>query len=128
MSTAARIPALVVDDTPLNLKLVAAILRANNFEVTTAASAEDAQHLLETARFRLLLLDLRLPGMDGLAFARALRGAPQHEAMRIVAVTANAMKSDEADALAAGCDAFIAKPINTRTFVPTLLGILERAR
>lgn len=120
--------ALIVDDTPLNLKLVAAILRANHFTVTAVASAEEAMTTLGVARFELLLLDLRLPGMDGLAFARALRDMPQHREMKIVAVTANAMKSDEADALAAGCDAFIPKPINTRTFVPQLRELLERAR
>ena len=119
---------LVVDDVPVNVKLLATLLRGHGFTVTSAESAEAALPLLETGRFGLLLLDLRLPGMDGLTFARTLRTRAVHDEMIIVAVTANAMKSDQQAALAAGCDAFVSKPINTRTLVPTLTGLLARGR
>ncbi|HEY1552871.1 MAG TPA: response regulator [Kofleriaceae bacterium] len=112
--------ALVVDDTALNLKLVAALLRANSFDVDTAESAEEANDKLAAKPFDVLLLDLRLPGMDGLELARLLRADPKHRALVIVAVTANAMKTDEAAALQAGCDAFVTKPIDTRALVPML--------
>lgn len=112
--------ALVVDDTPLNLKLLSALLGANGFEVTTAESAEAARALLAEQRFDVLLIDVRLPGIDGLTFTRALRADPAHRGLVIVAVTAHAMKSDEAAALAAGCDAYVSKPIDTRALIPLL--------
>jgi CheY-like chemotaxis protein len=115
--------ALVVDDTPLNLKLLSALLRANGFEVTTAESAEAARELLVERRFDLLLIDVRLPGIDGLTFTRTLRADPAHRDLVIVAVTAHAMKADEAAALDAGCNAYVSKPIDTRALIP-LLGSL----
>jgi CheY-like chemotaxis protein len=112
--------ALVVDDTPLNLKLLSALLGANGFAVTTAESAEAARELLAERRFDLLLIDVRLPGIDGLTFTRALRADPAHRDLVIVAVTAHAMKTDEAAALAAGCNAYVSKPIDTRALIPLL--------
>lgn len=119
---------LIVDDLALNLKLLSAILGANHFAVETATSAEAALDILATTGFPLVLLDLRLPGMDGLTLARQLRADPAHRGAVLVAVTANAMKSDQAAALAAGCDAFVTKPINTRTLIPLLTGLLARAQ
>lgn len=118
---------LIVDDTPLNLKLLSALLAANQFPIATATSAEDAAALLATEDYGLLLLDVRLPGIDGLALARQLRADARHARLVIVAVTANAMKADEAAALDAGCDAFVTKPINTRTLVATLDALLASA-
>jgi CheY-like chemotaxis protein len=118
--------ALVVDDTPLNLKLVVALLRANGFVVESAETAEAARDKLAAAPFDVVLLDLRLPGMDGLELARHLRADPAQRGLVIVAVTANAMKTDEAAARDAGCDAFVTKPIDTRALVP-LLRELTRA-
>lgn len=112
----------------MNLKLLATVLRAHDFAVETCESAEAARPLLATGRFGLLLLDVRLPGMDGLTFARELRTDAAYDALIIVAVTANAMKSDREAALGAGCDAFITKPINTRTLVPLVTSLLERGR
>jgi two-component system, cell cycle response regulator DivK len=123
-----KLQVLVVDDVPVNVKLLVTLLRGNGFTVTSTESAEAALAVLDTAQFGLLLLDLRLPGMDGLTLARMLRTQPAHADMIIVAVTANAMKSDQQAALAAGCDAFVSKPINTRTLVPMLTSLLARGR
>jgi CheY-like chemotaxis protein len=71
-----------------------------------------------------MLFDIRLPGIDGPTVARTVRADPRHQQLLIVAVTASAMKSDIAAALEAGCDAFVSKPINTRTLIPTLTGLL----
>jgi two-component system, cell cycle response regulator DivK len=120
--------ALVVDDTPINVKLLTALLKANGFAVTIATTGEAALELIEQTAFGLILLDLRLPGIDGLTVARRVRAAPQHRQPLIVAVTASAMKTDVAAALEAGCDAFISKPINTRTLIPTLEGLLARCK
>jgi CheY-like chemotaxis protein len=126
--TGERVRALIVDDLALNLKLLSAILLANHFEVETATSAEAALERLATASFPLVLLDLRLPGMDGLTLASKLRADPVHREAVLVAVTANAMKSDQAAALAAGCDAFVTKPIDTRTLIPLVTRLLAQAR
>jgi CheY-like chemotaxis protein len=126
--TDAPLTALVVDDTPVNVKLIVALLKANGFAVTIATTGEAALDLIRGADFRLVLLDLRLPGIDGLTVARTVRADPHHRTLVIVAVTASAMKSDIAAALEAGCDAFVSKPINTRTLIPMLLGLLSRGR
>ena len=126
--TDAPVRVLVVDDLALNLKLLSAILTANHFAVDTATSAEAALDILATTSYELVLLDLRLPGMDGLSLARQLRADPAHQRAVLVAVTANAMKSDQAAALDAGCDAFVTKPINTRTLIPTLHDLLARRK
>jgi CheY-like chemotaxis protein len=118
--------ALVVDDTPINVKLLTALLKANGFDVTIATTGEAALELVDQTEFGLILLDIRLPGIDGLTVARRLRADPRHRQRLIVAVTASAMKTDVAAALEAGCDAFISKPINTRTLIPTLQGLLAR--
>jgi CheY-like chemotaxis protein len=123
-----KLQVLVVDDVAVNVKLLTTLLRAHGFTVECAETAEAALPLLATGKFGLLLLDLRLPGMDGLTLARTLRAQPAHGDLMIVAVTANAMKTDQEAALAAGCDAFISKPINTRTLIPMLTGLLARGR
>jgi CheY-like chemotaxis protein len=126
--TADPLQTLVVDDTPVNVKLVTALLKANGFVVTVATSGEEALDLVKTTEFGLMLLDLRLPGIDGLTVARTVRSRPRHSQPVIVAVTASAMKTDVAAALEAGCDAFVSKPINTRTLIPLLRDLLARGR
>ena len=125
--TAPQHRALIVDDSPLNLKLLSTLMMAQGFDVATAVNAEDAHEVMLGSSFDIVLLDLRLPGMNGLTFARQIRGDRTRRQPVIVAVTANAMKTDETAALHAGCDAFVAKPINTRTLVPMLLGLLARS-
>lgn len=122
------IEALVVDDAPLNLKLLRVVLASHGYAVTTAESAEDALATLASAVPRLLIVDLRLPGMDGLTLVRQLRAQPRFGDLVIVAVTASAMKGDEAVALAAGCDSYITKPIDTRALPVHLAECLARRR
>ena len=126
--TADPLQTLVVDDTPVNVKLVTALLKANGFAVTIATSGEEALDLVKATEFGLILLDVRLPGIDGLTVARTVRSSSLDPQPVIVAVTASAMKSDVAAALEAGCDAFVSKPINTRTLIPLLRDLLARGR
>ncbi len=105
-------PILVVDDNPANLKLARVLLLAEGFEVRTAQDAEQALATLQTFTPRLILMDVQLPGMDGLELTRQLKADPQWRGVVIVALTAYAMKGDEEKALAAGCDAYVAKPID----------------
>jgi two-component system cell cycle response regulator DivK len=120
------IDALIVDDAPLNLKLLSVVLSGNGYEVRTAASAEDALEMLDGYLPKLLIVDIRLPGMDGLTLVRKLRTQPRFGSLVIVAVTASAMKGDEEVALAAGCDSYITKPVDTRTLPAHLAECLAR--
>lgn len=105
---------LVVDDNPTNLKLIAYLLQAKGYEVRTAADADAALEVVRTSRPALILMDLQLPGMDGLELTRLLKSQPETRAIVILAVTAYAMKGDEERARAAGCDGYIPKPVDTR--------------
>lgn len=106
---------LVIDDNPVNLKLAAEVLRADGHTVIRAEDAEQALELLQTQLPDLVLTDIALPGMDGLELTRRLKADPRYRHLPVVALTASAMKGDEARVLDAGCDAYIAKPIDTRT-------------
>jgi CheY-like chemotaxis protein len=106
-----------VDDNPVNLKLVNEILTLAGFETYQSTDAEQAQEIL-TAHFPdLILMDIALPGMDGLELTRILKADKRTGHIPIIAVSAFAMKSDMERASAAGCNGFITKPIDTRTFV-----------
>lgn len=107
---------LVVDDNPVNLKLVRVLLTGEGYEVRTAANAEDALAMLESFTPRLILMDIQLPGMDGLTLTRRLKADPATKGTIIVGLTAYAMKGDEERVLEAGCEGYVAKPIDTRTF------------
>jgi len=119
---------LVVDDNPVNLKLVRILLEGEGYEVRVAADAESALNLLRHYRPRLILMDLQLPGMDGLTLTRRLKDDPATSNIVIVALTAYAMKGDDERAREAGCDAYISKPINTRTLPGELGELIAAAR
>ena len=108
-------PVLVVDDNAQNLKLVRVLLLSEGYDVRTAVDAEEALRVLETFTPALILMDLQLPGMDGLELTRQLKADPERHGIAIVALTAYAMKGDDLKALTAGCDGYIAKPIDTRS-------------
>lgn len=105
---------MVVDDHPTNLKLVSDVLAFEGHRILKAVDAETALELLSTTLPDLILLDIALPGMDGLTLTRRLKADPRTAAVPVVAVTAFAMVGDEMKALEAGCDGYIAKPIDTR--------------
>src|SRR3954454_24299426 len=107
-------PILIVDDTPVNLKLTRILLEHEGYEVRTASSAEEALELLKSFRPRLVLADIQMPGVDGLEMTRRIKKDPRNRDMLVVALTALAMKGDEERAIAAGCDGYITKPIYTR--------------
>jgi CheY-like chemotaxis protein len=117
---------LIVDDNAVNLKLVRLTLTVAGYEVKTAIDAEQAMTVLASFRPRLILMDIQLPGMDGLELTRRLKGNPATSAAIILAVTAYAMKGDEERAIAAGCDGYVTKPIDTRTLAETVAHHLER--
>lgn len=109
-------PILIVDDNPVNLKLARVLLEGAGYAVRTAADADSALGILKSWRPRLILMDIQLPGMDGLALTRKLKDDPETRDILIIALTAYAMKGDDAKALASGCAGYITKPLDTRTF------------
>ena len=110
-------PILIVDDNESNLKLMKAVFDSDDYVVKTAMDAEEAIKVLETFAPRLILMDLQLPGMDGLELTRLLKADPARRQITILALTAYAMKGDEDKAIAAGCDGYITKPIDTRSLI-----------
>ena len=118
MSPAPRV--MVVDDHPLNFELVAFLLQKAGFQVFSAANAEQALAQLPQANPALILMDIQLPGMDGLALTRHLKADPATRHIVIVAFTAHAMKGDERLMRAAGCDGYVAKPIDVASFIDTV--------
>jgi two-component system, cell cycle response regulator DivK len=117
-------PILIVDDNPQNLKLVRVLLADEGYQVKTAVDAEEALALLETFMPRLILMDLQLPGMDGLELTRRLKADPARRGIVIVALTAYAMKGDEAKARAAGCEGYVTKPIDVDALPRLIAGHL----
>jgi CheY-like chemotaxis protein len=103
---------LIVDDNPANLKLARVLLQGEGYQVRTAVDAEDGLRQISTLAPRLILMDIQLPGMDGLALTRHLKADALTRGIVIIALTAYAMKGDEEKARAAGCDDYITKPID----------------
>jgi CheY-like chemotaxis protein len=118
-------PILVVDDNVPNMKLLVAVLEGRGYPVRTALDAAEALAAIREARPRLILMDLDLPGMSGLELTRRLKEDPRYRGVLIIAVTASAMKGDEEAALEAGCDGYVTKPINTRTFPEMIAAYLN---
>jgi two-component system, cell cycle response regulator DivK len=112
---------LIVDDNPVNLKLIRILLVGEGYDVHTA-DAEEALRVLQDLRPRLILMDIQLLGIGGLELTRQLKANPLTRDIRVLGLTAYAMKGDEEKILAAGCDGYISKPIDTRV----LPGMIER--
>jgi CheY-like chemotaxis protein len=121
-------PILIVDDNPTNLKLARVLLASEGYTVRTAQDAEEALSVLEGFHPRLILMDIQLPGMDGLALTQRLKADPSMRGVVILAMTAYAMKGDDEKALAAGCDGYVAKPIDTRALPGVIAAYLAGPR
>ena len=106
---------LIVDDNATNLKLVTYLVRAQGYDVDTASDAASALAAISAHRPDVILMDLQLPGIDGLQLTRKLKADAATRSIKIIAVTAFAMKGDHQQAIAAGCDDYVTKPIDTRT-------------
>jgi two-component system, cell cycle response regulator DivK len=107
---------LVVEDNPVNLELVMALLEEAGCQVLSADSAAAALQLVANERPDLILMDVQLPGMTGYEATRRLKADPATAAIPVIAITAHAMRGEEATARAAGCDAYLTKPLETQAF------------
>jgi len=107
---------LVVEDNAANLELIVALLEQERCEVLVAGTADAGLQIARTARPDVILMDIQLPGMTGYEAARQLKADPSTAAIPIIAVTAQAMRGDEAMAREAGCDAYLTKPVDRKAF------------
>jgi two-component system, cell cycle response regulator DivK len=111
---------LVVEDNAANLKLATFLLESAAYTVISATSAEAGLTLARTEQPALILMDVQLPGMDGLQATAILKADPVTRAIPVIALTALAMKGDEERIRAAGCDGYIAKPLAYKDFLATI--------
>lgn len=117
---------LIVEDNAANMKLAAFILEKNGHQIIQATDAETGLRAAREQKPDLILMDVQLPGMDGLAATGVLKADPATRAIPVLALTAMAMRGDEERVRAAGCDGYIAKPINYKTFLAELQRVLTR--
>ena len=111
---------LIIEDNELNLELATDLLEANGFLVSSARTAEEGLQLARKLLPDLVLMDFSLPGMDGLSATKHLKADPATRHLTVVGLTAHAMRGDDQIALNAGCDGYLSKPIDTRTFIATV--------
>ena len=116
---------LIVDDNALNIELVRFVLEAAGFEVASAPDADTALAQIGAFEPAVVLMDIQLPGMSGLTLTRQIKADPALRHLVVVAHTAYAMKGDAARLLAAGCDGYLAKPIDVRTFGADVRSLLQ---
>jgi len=119
---------LVVEDNEQNLELVEFLLDEAGLRVRKARDAEETREALATAQPDLVLMDMQLPGTDGLSLVEEIRRNPAMTYLPIIALTAHAMRGDRERFIAGGCDGYIAKPINVASFVEEVRAALAAAR
>lgn len=118
---------LIVEDNLMNMELATDLLEASGYVVIQAGAAEKGVELARAESPDLILMDISLPGMDGLEATGVLKQDPTTKDISVIAMTAHAMKGDEEKALAAGCSGYITKPIDTREFPKEISRFIESA-
>lgn len=116
---------LIVEDNPANMKLASFLLEHAGYGVLRAGNAVEGIALARARLPSLILMDIQLPGMDGLTATRIIKADALLRGIKVVALTAFAMKDDEQRILAAGCDAYIAKPIQYKAFLAEVARLLS---
>ena len=119
---------LVIDDNPQNLKLARLVLQGGGFEVRAAEDAEEAIRMLDIELPDAILMDVQLPGIDGLTLTRQLKADPARRHIVVIALTAYAMKGDADRMRAAGCDGYVTKPIDVDELPRTVSNLLAARR
>jgi two-component system, cell cycle response regulator DivK len=117
---------LIIEDNEKNMKLVRDILQAKGFETMEAVSAEEGLALVKMHRFDLVLMDIQLPGMNGIEALECLRADEETNKIPVVAVTASVTMQDQSQITRAGFDAFISKPISVKEFLETVNAIVGK--
>jgi two-component system cell cycle response regulator len=112
---------LVIEDNMMNMKLVRSLLRLKNFEVIEADNGEKGIKLVEKHMPNLILMDIQLPGIDGLTATSIIKKNPNIKHIPVIALTSHAMRGDDLKAREAGCEGYITKPIDTRHFIDNIM-------
>lgn len=115
---------LVIEDNAMNMRLAQLLLETTGHEVLQAGNAQDGMEIARSRSPAMILMDIQLPGMDGLTATQLLKNDAGTKHIKIVALTAFAMKGDEEKMRAAGCDGYIAKPIRYKEFLETIGALL----
>lgn len=118
---------LLVEDNPVNRRLAEFLLRSNGYQVIEATTAQEALNQLKAEGPDLILMDIQLPGMDGLELTRRLKEDPDTRRIPVLALTSYAMKGDRELAMAAGCAGYITKPIDKTTLLREVAKTLMEA-
>ncbi len=116
---------LIIEDEPTNLKLANVVLATEGHKVNGAEAAEHALKIIKRDKPEVILMDLALPGMDGLTLAKKLKEDPETCDIQIIAITAYPDRYSRAEAMKAGCSGYILKPIDTRTFPKQVADIVK---
>ena len=113
---------LVVEDNDMNMQLVEFLLEEGGYDIVKAASGEEALAITRDTPNApdLILMDIHLPGMDGLSVVREMKTDARTSRIPILALTAHAMRGDKDRFLEAGCDGYISKPIDVKTFIASI--------
>ncbi|GAB4352320.1 MAG: response regulator [Candidatus Abyssubacteria bacterium] len=119
---------LVVEDNAMNMELAVDLLKLQGYEVLSASTGQEALDISEREHPDLILMDVQLPGMDGLTVTKKLKENPETMDIPVVALTAHAMKGDEERILDHGCTGYISKPIDTREFSRTVEKFIARTK
>jgi len=119
---------LVVEDNALNMKLVRSLFKMSKYDIIEAVDAETGIQLARECKPDLILMDIQLPGMDGLNASRIIKEDPSLKNVKIVALTSHAMEGDDKKAREAGCDGYIIKPIDIKNFLKTVDQFLNGER
>ena len=117
---------LIVEDNDKNLKLVRDVLQVKGYQTIEAGTAEDGIELARQRKPDLVLMDIQLPGMNGIEALKVLRADASTERIPVIAVTASVMQQDRNLITEAGFDGYIGKPINLKEFIDTVRAMLER--
>jgi CheY-like chemotaxis protein len=116
---------LIVEDNPANLLLARVMLERSGWQISEARSADEARQTLQTTTPDIILMDVGLPGQDGLSLTSELKSATSTSAIPIVALTAHAMNSDREKAFAAGCDGYLSKPFKAQQLRDEIARVLQ---
>ena len=116
---------LLVEDNDMNARLIKFVLERDGFAVLLSATGEEGIRIATETAPDIILMDVHLPGMDGLEAAHRLKQADATSRIPVIALTANVMEGDKERVIAAGCDGYIAKPVNTRELAGAITGYLN---
>jgi CheY-like chemotaxis protein len=116
---------LVIEDNSLNMKLVKSLLKIGNYSVLEASDAETGIQLAKSHKPDLILMDIQLPGIDGLDATRRIKKDPELMKIPVLALTSHAMQGDKEKSIEAGCSGYITKPVDTRNFLSVIHGFLD---